>query len=137
MSQNDGKELSMKDLFGEKSIGQVMAEGLQEFADALKHDKAGIPEKFTCHTMKLDLVPTQYDPELVKVTRALLNASQSVFAQFLGVSLNTVQSWEQGEKPPSRSACRLMDEIRHDPPYWQGRMKSLVKKKSNQDAYAK
>ena len=127
------EELSVTELFGDKSIGQVIAEGLQEFADVLKTDKERIPEKFTCHKVKLDLVPTPYDPELVKVTRSLLNASQAVFAQFLGVSLNTLQAWEQGNKQPRPSACRLMDEIRHDPPYWRARMMQLMKKKSNHE----
>jgi DNA-binding transcriptional regulator YiaG len=54
-----------------------------------------------------------------------LGASQTIFAQFLGVSPSAVQDWEQGLKPPHGAACRLMDEIRRDPNYWIRRLQEL------------
>jgi putative transcriptional regulator len=59
---------------------------------------------------------------LVKQTRALLGASQAVFANFLGVSVKTVRAWEQGVNTPSAMACRFMDEIRRDPKHWIARL---------------
>lgn len=119
------------DILAGKSVGQLLVEGFEELASELKADKK-IPEKFTCHKLSLDLSPEPYSKELVKKTRKLLNASQAVFAQFLGVSPQTVRAWEQGINTPHNSACRLMDEIRHDTGYWQARMKELagVKKSS-------
>ena len=32
-------------------------------------------------------------------------------------------AWEQGAKNPSDMACRFMDEIRHNPRYWQERLR--------------
>jgi len=126
------------DLLDGKSIGQLLAEGFEEFATEIKADKKGISSKFTCHNIALDLQPTPYSPEDVKATRKILNASQAVFAQFLGVSSKTVRSWEQGINIPSHSACRLMDEIRHDPPYWQSRIQDLaVSRKKTPDELCK
>lgn len=115
-----------KDILGGKSVGQLLAEGFEELAALAKTNKTQIPDKFTCHTISLDLAPEQYSPRLVKSTREILKASQAIFAKFLGVKLKTVQAWEQGENVPRDSACRFMDEIRHNPPYWQARLQELT-----------
>jgi putative transcriptional regulator len=78
----------------------------------------------------LKLEPAPYDPALVKKTRAILHASQGIFAKFIGVSVDTVQAWESGVNSPSDMACRFMDEIRHDPRYWQDRFLQLVSQKA-------
>jgi DNA-binding transcriptional regulator YiaG len=114
------------DILGGKSVGRLLAEGFEELASEFKTNKKKISEKFTCHKLALDLNPKPYSSELVKKTRKILNASQAVFAQFLGVSPQTVRAWEQGVNTPRDSACRLMDEIRHDPRYWQARIQELV-----------
>jgi putative transcriptional regulator len=118
------------DILKEKSVGELIAEGFEEFADALKSDKKTVAEKFTCHKVSLDLSPTPYSPARVKAARKLLAASQAVFAQFLGVSVKTVRAWEQGVNTPRESACRLMDEIHHDPEYWRTRLRELAVKKT-------
>ena len=122
------------DVFEGKSFGDLLIEGLQEVSDTLKQDPASIGEKFNCHRISLDLEPTSYDADMVRGTRKLLGASQAVFAQFLGVSRKTVQSWEQGNRPPKDVACRLMDEIRHDPGYWLARIRELAVSKSPKSA---
>ena len=98
---------------------------LKNFSSDLE-SKEAISKKYNCRKVKLDLKPTDYSPELVKATRQILEASQSIFASFLGVSVGTVQSWEQGENPPHPMACRFMDEIRYDPERWKERIKELV-----------
>jgi len=120
----------VKDVLGGKSVGELLAEGFEELAVELKGNRKKIAEKFTCRRMSLDLHPQSYSPRQVKETRGLLNASQTVFAQFLGVSPQTVRAWEQGVNTPQASACRLMDEIRHDPEYWQERIRTLAVVKS-------
>lgn len=119
------------DFFEGKTFGEVLHSGLKELADALESDPQSIPRKFTCHRIRLKLSPTTYNANLVKRTRATLGASQAVFAQFLGVSVQTVRAWEQGINIPQDAAARLMDEIRHDPPYWQRRMRSLAVRKTS------
>lgn len=73
------------------SIAEKIAQGLEEFADALESGE-DVTQRFNCHKVVLELVPTPYTPELVRETRRELNASQAVFARFLGVSVNTVRS---------------------------------------------
>ena len=107
------------------TVGTRIIQGLQEFVDTLKKGES-VAEKFTCRVVELDLRPTPYDPGMVKETRNLLRASQAVFARFLGVSIKTVRSWEQGINTPSDMACRFMDEIRLNPKYWLGRLKQAA-----------
>ena len=40
--------------------------------------------------------------------REQLNLSQLLFAEVLNVSLRTVQEWEQGVRPPSGAAVKLL-----------------------------
>ena len=108
-------------------MGSDVAGRLKRFTESLKSVEHidDLPSRFTCHTIKLNLEPQRYDPSDVKAVRELLSASQAIFAMFLGVSLSTVQDWEQGVTPASGAACRLMDEIRRDTAYWLKRMREL------------
>ena len=106
------------------SVGATIAGRLAKVAAAVEAGE-DITKRFTCRTVRLRLAPQRYGPKEVKQTRQKLGASQSIFAQFLGVSPSAVQDWEQGLKPPHGSACRLMDEIRRDPKYWIQRLQEL------------
>jgi putative transcriptional regulator len=106
------------------SVGRKITQRLKNFVEAVEGGEDPT-KRFTCRTIRLQLETQQYNPDLVKETRRLLGASQAIFAQFLGVSASAVQDWEQGEKPPKGSACRLMDEIRRDPEYWLKRLREL------------
>jgi putative transcriptional regulator len=107
------------------SVADKMLQRLQQFTEDLEKEET-LPETYTCRKIILDLKPRPYDPEMVKKTRKLLGASQRIFAQLLGVSVNTVRAWEQGDNPPRGMACRFMDEIRRDPAYWQARLKEAA-----------
>ena len=112
------------------SVGMRILEGLREFTEALEQDEP-LAEKFTCHKVTLDLQATTYNAALVKETRQMLGTSQALFAKFLGVSVKTVSSWEQGVSVPNDMACRFMDEMRGNPEYWQKRFKDIVKRKQS------
>lgn len=114
-----------------RSVGQIVADRLSEFADDLEAG-GDIARKYTCRKVVLNLAPQPYDPALVKATRKILSVSQSIFAQFLGVSVDAVQSWEGGVNTPSDMACRFMDEIRHDPEYWRNRLMDSVSQKTEE-----
>ncbi len=47
-------------------------------------------------------------PDDVRVIRERLDLSQSAFAALLGVSLRTLQDWEQGRRKPTGSAYALL-----------------------------
>lgn len=111
-----------------KSVGDRLVAGLTEFAKDLTSNKDGIREKYTHHRVRLHLQPTVCRAEDVRETRDLLGLSQSIFAEFLGVSVKTVQAWEQGVNPPHPASCRVLEEIRHDPEYWRNRIEELLVK---------
>ncbi len=53
--------------------------------------------------------PKKYKAEDIKKLRKKLKFSQNALAKWLNVSLNTVQSWEQGTRNPSHAVLRLLD----------------------------
>jgi putative transcriptional regulator len=113
--------------------GKKVVDRLKRFSDALEANE-NVADRFTCKTIKLNLEPQTYSADLVKKTRQILGASQAIFAQFLGASASAVQDWEQGRKPPSNIACRIMDEIRRDPAYWVNRLQELSINNSDREA---
>ena len=79
----------------ERDIGQEILEGVIEIK-AYKKGKLALRS----HTLK--------EPAPPQVIRARLNLSQSAFAGLMGVSLRTVQDWEQGRRKPSGPAVALL-----------------------------
>lgn len=71
-----------------RDIGQEILAGLRE----LRRGKAG----------RIDNVPP------VAETRRKVGLSQSHFAALLGVSVRTLQDWEQGRRMPSGAARTLL-----------------------------
>ncbi len=78
-----------------RELGQEILEGIRD----IKAYKAGGVTLRT-HTLK--------EPAPVQVIRAKLKLSQSAFAGLMGVSLRTVQDWEQGRRKPSGPAVALL-----------------------------
>ena len=113
---------------GKSPVGSVagrIVSRLTAFTNALESDEA-VSEKFTVRTIRLNLQPTAYAPAAVRKTRDLLKLSQPLFAKFLGVSVQTVRAWEQGDNIPSDMAARFLDEINANPIYWQRRLQSAA-----------
>lgn len=118
------------------TIGKKIIDRLTEFADALEGTQP-VSEQFTCRQIVLRLEPQAYQAEDVKKTRGLLGVSQPLFAQFLGVSVQAVRAWEQGKTEPSVMACRFMDEIRGNPPYWKNRLQGYFENRTTGKAKPK
>ena len=78
-----------------RDIGQEILEGLQE----IKAHKAGALQ-LKKHTLQ--------PPAPAQDIRAKLNLSQTAFAGLMGVSLRTLQDWEQGRRNPVGSARMLL-----------------------------
>ncbi len=78
-----------------RDIGREILEGIQD----IKAHKAG-EKTLRTHTLK--------EPAPPQVIRARLKLSQSAFAGLMGVSLRTVQDWEQGRRKPSGPAAALL-----------------------------
>ena len=78
-----------------RDIGQEILEGIRD----VKAYKSG-KKTLRVHTLK--------EPAPPKVIRTRLKLSQSAFAGLMGVSLRTVQDWEQGRRKPSGPAVALL-----------------------------
>ncbi len=100
-------------------------EVVNSFKDFFARTARGEP--ITVRTVALGLEPRAYTPTQIRDIRLALNISQAVMAKLLGVSVLTVQSWEQGTRKPSNMACRFLDEIATHPRHWKERITSVVK----------
>ena len=78
-----------------RDIGQEILDGIKE----VKAYKAG---------RKVLRVRSLKAPASPRVIRQKLKLSQSAFAGLMGVSLRTVQDWEQGRRKPSGPAIALL-----------------------------
>ena len=78
-----------------RDIGAEILEGLNE----IKEFKKG---NIKLRTSELS------EPSEPKIIRSKLNLSQSAFAGLLGVSMRTLQDWEQGRRRPQGPAIALL-----------------------------
>ena len=78
-----------------RDIGQEILDGIRE----VKAYKAST-KVLRVHALKTPAPP--------KIIRTKLKLSQSAFAGLMGVSLRTVQDWEQGRRKPSGPAVALL-----------------------------
>ncbi|WP_263078913.1 type II toxin-antitoxin system MqsA family antitoxin [Endozoicomonas sp. Mp262] len=91
---------------GERDIGQEILDGLEE----IKAYKSG----------KGDLKTTVLsEPSPAKTIREKLQLSQSAFASFMGVSVRTLQDWEQGRRNPQGPAKALLRVVEQHPEVFQ------------------
>jgi putative transcriptional regulator len=58
---------------------------------------------------------TEFIPEDVKAIRQRLGKSQSEFALMIGVSVSTLQNWEQGRRVPEGPARALLKVAARNP----------------------
>ncbi len=78
-----------------RNVGLEILEGIQE----IKAYKAG----------EIDLKTRELtEPSSAKEIREQLKLSQAAFAGLMGVSLRTIQDWEQGRREPSGPAKSLL-----------------------------
>lgn len=79
-----------------QDIGQEILDGLKE----IKNFKSGNGKKLVTRQLK--------DPSPAKKIREKLALSQDAFASLMGVSIRTVQDWEQGRREPQGPAKSLL-----------------------------
>jgi putative transcriptional regulator len=108
------------------SFGREIIDGLKELHGVLASGEP-VERHFTVRSVKLDLTPGRYRAKDVRATRAALGVSQAIFAQLLGTSSSTVQSWEQGKRIPPPMACRLLDQMNADRNRWLQLLRDSVK----------
>jgi len=84
----------------------MLKEGLE---DIVEHQKG--KKKLRTYILKVPEPATAYTAKDVKRIRKALHCPQSMFAQFLNVSVRTVESWESGKRSPNHAALRLLEII--------------------------
>lgn len=94
----------------EQSFNRLMEGG----ENLLKHLSEGKVTLRT-RTLKLPEQPPQYTPSNIVAIRKKLNVSQSIFAQMLNVSKDTVSKWELNERHPSGPSARLIQILERNP----------------------
>jgi putative transcriptional regulator len=113
--------------------GAKIVGALRDFAEALE-TVGDLSRRFTIRTVELDLEPHVFSPSEIRAVRDQLGLSQPLFARFLGASVQTVRSWEQGSKTPSPIAARFLEEIARSPEYWQARLRESLRPGSSRKA---
>lgn len=100
----------MKDKNKRLPVAGQIRKGLEE---AIQHARGEITQKTTI--VELPERPPEVGAEDLTKLRLQSRMSQAVFAQVLNVSTKTVQSWEQGQRKPSKAALRLIQVFREHP----------------------
>lgn len=81
----------------------ILSEALNEAITDTKE------KRLTRHTKQIYIPPiTSHSSDEIKTIRHNLGLTQSLFAQYLGVSPKTVESWESGKNKPSGPSNRLL-----------------------------
>lgn len=84
------------------SLFEDLKEGLEE---AIAYEKGNGTAKKTVYTI---LPVIEYGKDEIKKIRMDVGMTQDVFAQYMGVSVKTVEAWENGRNHPTGPAFRLM-----------------------------
>lgn len=85
---------------------------LQSLSDALAYEGG---QQLDLRVTELPAAPKPMKPREIRRIRKRLNASQAVFARFLCVSPEAIQSWEQGTRRPEKAALRLLHIAKENP----------------------
>lgn len=81
-----------------RNIGEEIVAGLEEFRDR-----------------PASLKRYEFAPADVKAVRERFGMSQSQFADFLMISVRTLQKWEQGQRNPDGAAHTLLRVMEREP----------------------
>ena len=90
-------------------VSESIMRGLQEMLD---HTKGKIELKSHYVSAK---PPQEFTPDEIRGIRDRLHMSQGFFADVIGVSKKTVESWEYGRGKPSGAAARVLTIADKDP----------------------
>ena len=88
---------------------ESMMRGLQEMLDHAQ-GKIKLKSRYVSATP-----PREYTSDEIRKIRDNLNMSQGFFAEVIGVSKKTVESWEYGRGKPSGAAARMITIADKDP----------------------
>ena len=94
-------------------------DGLESFSGAslIEATQVGLTALKSKKTLRTNRIepPAPLNPRQIAEIRSSLNASQGVFASYLGVSKAAVVAWEYGVRQPSGAALKLLSIARKNP----------------------
>jgi putative transcriptional regulator len=90
---------------------------------AFEKIKAGLEEAIAyeqgtlqAKTTKISIRPVErYQADEIRSIRNSTGLTQRTFAEYMGVSIKTVEAWEAGRNRPEGAACRLLALTKSDP----------------------
>ena len=87
---------------------ESIRKGLNE---AIEHERGALPARVD----KVMIAPLcDFTASEIKEIRVRHNMTQRLFAEALGVSIKTVESWEAGINKPSGIASRMLNMLKQD-----------------------
>lgn len=90
-------------------------EVFKDLMDSLQEVLEHVQGKRVLRTTTLPLPPTKMGGKEVRKLRERVNASQSVFAHGLNVSVKLVQAWEGNRRTPEGPALKLLHLAQKNP----------------------
>lgn len=91
------------------SVFEKIKTGLEE---AIAYERGTLDAK----EKKMSVSPVvHFKAGEIKRIRISAGMTQTIFAEFMGVSVKTVEAWEAGRNQPIGSACRLLNLTKDDP----------------------
>ena len=109
----------------DQNFGDLLIEGLTEALEVRRGNAQ--PARRVRRLSARDAVvqpPRSYEGPGIQRIRERLGLSQSVFAQVLNASAETVKAWEQGKRQPDGMALTLLDIAETHPEALLARVKS-------------
>ena len=91
---------------------RIFDELRQSLVDARAYEQG---KPVNLRTREIPPPPRPLKAAEIRRIRLALNASQAIFARFLNVSPNTVESWEQGVRKPDQAALKLLTIAKRNP----------------------
>jgi putative transcriptional regulator len=98
------KSVRAKNVRAKKKIN-VFGDLKQSLSDALDYEQG---RKVAVRVSELPPPPKPLTPRQIRAIRQSFNVSQAVFARIINVSLNAVESWEQGVRRPREATLKLL-----------------------------
>lgn len=105
---------------------ELLKEGLEE---VLEYHRGNI--KLRKKEVFIPDSPKPYPAKDIKKLRDRLGLTQDGLAKWLNISLNTVQSWEQGTRKPNHASLRLLELLDKNFSFVEKICKSEYKPKEN------
>jgi putative transcriptional regulator len=85
---------------------------MQSLTEAIDYQQGKIPARNTKQSIK---PVAAFNTDDIKQIRQKNGLGQVIFAGSLGVSLKTVETWENGRNKPEGASRRLLEIVRDDP----------------------